>query len=184
LKGTNSYVFPQSSTIRFHFPERSKSLPACEVTWHDGITNIPEFEPEYQDILVNEKTGEPLKFPSPGKVLYSKEHVFFGGSHAEPLRIAPREKMIELRSSLPKFPQKNSSHYENFLLACKGEEEARSPFSISGPLTQVFNLGIIAQRLETDLEFDRDTSQITNHKKAQALLDPAPRQGWEQYYKM
>jgi len=145
---------------------------------------MPKIDPEYEEMLIDEKTGKPSKLSIPGKTLYSQDLVFTGGSHARPLQIIPRQKMLEMRESLPKFPQKNSSHYKNFILACKGEEETRSPFSISGPLTQVFNIGILAQRFGGELEFDKKTSQITNNKEANALLDPAPRKGWEEFYKL
>ena len=99
-------------------------------------------------------------------------------------QIVPRSKFLDMRASLPRFPQKNSNHYANFLLACKGEERSRSPFSVSGPLTQVMTLGILAQRLGGQIEFDRKNKRITNHPTAQTLLDPAPRKGWESYYKL
>ncbi len=89
-----------------------------------------------------------------------------------------------MADKLPKFPQKNSNHYANFLLACKGEEEARSHFAVSGLLTQVFNLGVLAQRFGGEIKFDSKTKQITNNKAANDLLDPTPRKGWEQYYKL
>lgn len=172
-------VYPQATTIKFDFPERGPGLPACQVTWYDGTQNKPMLEAEYTE------SGKPEELNRPGKVLYSENGlVFMGGSHASPLQIVPRQKFMDMRESLPQFPQKNSNHYANFLLACKGEEEARSPFSISGELSQVFCLGILAQRFGTDLAFDPKTKQITNHKAAQALLDPAPRKGWEEFYRL
>jgi predicted dehydrogenase len=179
-------IYPDASTIRFDFPERGPDLPACEVTWFDGVNNKPQLETEYSEPITNSETGEvthgPTTLNRAGKVLYSKELVFQGGSHASPLTIVPKAKYMDMRKSLPKFPQKNSNHYANFLLACKGEEEARSPFSVSGPLTQVFNLGVISQRIGGELEFDINKKQITNNKVALALLDPAPRKGWEEFY--
>ena len=81
------------------------------------------------------------------------------------------------------MPESPSDHFENFLLACKGEEKTRSPFEVAGPLSQVFNLGVIAQRLNQKLEFDRETKQITNNVFANALLaGQPPRKGWEEYY--
>ena len=50
--------------------------------------------------------------------------------------------------------------YKNFLLACKGEEKSRSPFSISGPTSQVFCLGVVAQRLSSKIIFDRKQSKL------------------------
>jgi predicted dehydrogenase len=181
-------IYPDSSTIKFDFPERGAGMPACEVTWYDGVKNKPQLEAEYSEPVTNKETGEvthgPTTLNSPGKVLYSKDLVFQGGHHGDPLRIVPREKYKAMRDSLPTFSQKNSNHYANFLLACKGEEEARSPFRISGELTQVFNLGVLSQRFGGELEFDRTRKQITNNKAANTLLDPVPRKGWEEFYRL
>ncbi len=172
-------IFPQATTIRFEFPDRGPGLPACTVTWYDGIKNIPSLEGEFT------RDGKDKPLTSPGKVLYGKDLTFVGGSHASPLQIVPRKKYIDMRNELPKFTTKNqSNHYANFLLACKGEEKTRSPFSVAGPLTQVFNLGVISQRLGGELLIDRQTKKITNHSVAQSLLDPSPRKGWEEYYRL
>ena len=181
-------IFPESSTIKFDFPERGPGMPACAVTWYDGVDNTPQLEAEYSEPVTDKETGEVTHGPTtptqPGKMLYSKELVFQGNSHGSPLKIVPREKYKAMRDSLPKFSQKNSSHYANFLLACKGEEETRSPFSVSGELGQVFNLGVLSQRFGGELEFDRTRKQITNNKAANTLLDPVPRKGWEEFYRL
>lgn len=91
---------------------------------------------------------------------------------------------MEMRRQLPHFPQRNSNHLENFLLAVKGEETARSPFSVGGPLNQVFNLGILSQILQREIRFDRETQQVIGDKQASVLMDPAPRAGWETFYRM
>lgn len=177
LDGVNQsgLIYPEGSTIRFSFNERGPDLPACEVTWYDGVNNVPTLEPEFTD------DGEPKPLKRTGKVLYGKDLTFQGGHHANPLRIIPRAKMMEMREQLVSFPQKNSNHYANFLLACKGDEETRSPFSVGGELTQFFNLGVLAQRLGGELKFDKEAKQITNNEIANALLDPAPRKGWEEF---
>lgn len=178
-EGPNDFVFPQASTIRFNFDARGEGLPACKVTWYDGKGNFPK---------TPEELGE-VKVDRPGKLIYGKgpdgkDLVFQGGSHASPLMILPRETFMEMRGDLPRVGGKNSNHYANFLLACKGVEEARSPFKVSGELCQVFNLGIIAQRVGQDLTFDPKTKAITGNAEAQALLDPAPRKGWEEFYQL
>ena len=90
-----------------------------------------------------------------------------------------------MESKLPEVPQSPSNHYANFLKAVRGEEKTRSPFEIAGPLSQVFNLGVIAQRLNTKLLFDREKKQITNNKDANSLLvGEPPRKGWEEFYKL
>ena len=82
------------------------------------------------------------------------------------------------------FAKGKSSHHENFILACMGQEKTRSPFSVSGPLSQMFTLGCMAQRLGGELEFDRENLRITNNKLANSLLKDEVRRGWEQYYKI
>jgi hypothetical protein len=70
-------------------------------------------------------------------------------------------------------------------LACQGKEKTRSPFEIAGPLSQVFCLGVLAQRLNTKIEFDSVTKTVTNNPFANAFLTGLPpRSGWEEYYKI
>ena len=122
---------------------------------------------------------------SPGKVIYSKELTFKGGSHSSPLKIIPVDKAKDMASRLPEVPKSPSNHFANFLKACKGEEKCRSSFEVAGPLCQTMALGVLAQRLNTKLVFNKKKKKITNSKIGNALLaGPPPRKGWEQYYKM
>lgn len=171
-EGASDYIFPQASTIAFRFPARG-AHPAVEVTWFDGLKNRPPRPAELE-------AGREL--PDNGKIIYSKDLVFLGGTHSATLRIIPDARMREMSESLPRITGRNSDHYLNFLLACKGTEKCRSSFDVAGPLTQVFLLGAIAQRLGGTLKFDRKSRRITNRKEADALLAPPPRKGWERYY--
>ena len=90
-----------------------------------------------------------------------------------------------MESKLQEVPKSPSNHCANFLLACQGKEKTRSPFEVAGPLSQVFCLGVMAQRLNTKLEFDPVKKQITNNPFANAMLAGAPpRSGWEEYFKV
>ncbi|MFZ9938209.1 MAG: gfo/Idh/MocA family oxidoreductase, partial [Luteolibacter sp.] len=116
---------------------------------------------------------------------YAGYLVFKGGSHGSTLTLLDSEKARDFFGKLPEWPKSPSNHFKNFLLACKGEEKTRSPFSVAGPLCQAMELGIIAQQVNARLEFDPATRRITNHKVADALLDgPPPRKDWEQFYKL
>lgn len=190
LEGYNKFFFPQSSTLSFKFPARG-NMPPVEIMWYDGVNNIPqvpegfgtsELDPNIPPTSVGKI--QPAKL-NPGKEIYSKTLTFKGGSHGSTLSIIPAEKAKEMESKLPEVPKSPSNHYANFLKACKGEEKTRSPFEIAGPLSQVFNLGVLAQQLNTKIVFDRETKQITSSKLANEMLVGAPpRKGWEQYYKM
>lgn len=173
--GPNEFIFPQATTIRFDFAARP-GLPPVEVFWYDGVKNLPPLPKEM---------GAEAKFSQKnGKFIYSKELTFLGGTHGDTLRIVPEEKMKALAPTLPRIQGGFSNHFENFALACLGREETKSPFHVSGPLTQVFLLGVIAQRLGGRLEFDRVAKRFTNSDRANELLAGGPpRAGWEEYFR-
>ncbi len=174
--GPSDFLFPQASTIRFDFAARG-AMPPVEVFWYDGVHNPPPLPAEL---------GDPAKFAQKnGKFIYSRKLAFLGGTHGDPLRIIPETKMKELAPELPRIRGGFSDHFQNFVHACQGREEARSPFHISGPLSQVFLLGVIAQRLGGRLEFDPVAKRFTNSDRANALLHgEAPRPGWEHYFRV
>ncbi|MCF8378713.1 MAG: Gfo/Idh/MocA family oxidoreductase [Bacteroidales bacterium] len=190
LDGHNSFFFPFSTTLEFKFPKRG-DMPALDITWYDGLDNRPSLPEGYGVSEENKDIPPPsdgklqIGKLSPGKIIYSKDLTFKGGSHSAALSIIPGGKSFEVQSKLPVVPESPSNHFENFLLACKGVEKCRSSFDIAGPLSQVFTLGVMAQQLSTKLIFDRETKQITNNNWAnQMLVGEPPRKGWEEFYKM
>ena len=188
LDGHNSFFFPMSSTLKFHFPKRRR-MPAVDIMWYDGLDNLPPIPAGYgvsglDPNIPPPSTGalQPAKL-NPGKIIYGKDLTFKGGSHGSTLSIIPEEKAKDLANKLPEVPVSPSNHFANFLKACKGQEKTRSSFDIAGPLSQVFCLGVIAQRLNTKFDFDPQKKEIVNNEFANALLvGPPPRKGWEQYY--
>lgn len=190
LDGLNDYFFPQASTLVFKFPARAK-MPPLDITWYDGVDNLPPLPDGFglTEALsdVPPSGGKPIQEVklNPGKIIYAKDLIFKGGSHASTLSIIPEEKAKAMAAKLPPVPESPSNHFENFLLACSGREKTRSSFEIHGPLSQVFSLGVIAQRLNEKLEIDAASGKITNDAFANALLaGPPPRKGWEEFYKI
>jgi hypothetical protein len=190
LEGHNPLFFPQASTLAFKFPER-KNMPPLTINWYDGVDNHPELPEgfgvsELASDIPDPGTGEikPAKL-NPGKEIYGKDLTFKGGSHSSALTIIPPEAAKDMESQLPEVPASPSNHFENFAKACMGQEKTRSPFSISAPLSQVFVLGTLAQRLKIKIEFDREKKKIVNNALANQLLAGAPpRKGWEEFYKL
>jgi predicted dehydrogenase len=172
----NDFIFPQASTIRFDFAARG-DMPPVDVFWYDGVKNRPPLPAELG-------AGATLTELN-GKFIYSKDLVFKGGTHGDTLRIIPDDRMRELAPTLPKVIGGFSDHATNFVRACQGLEESRSPFHVSGPLTQVFLLGVIAQRLGGTLDFDRDRGLFPGNATATSLLTRSPlREGWEEIYRL
>lgn len=190
LEGHNDYFFPMSSTIQFRFPRRG-DMPPLDITWYDGVNNQPklpngygasELDPNIPTVAGGKMEARKL---NPGKIIYSKDLIFKGGSHGSTLSIIPEEKAKEMASRLPEVPESTSNHFANFLLACQGKEKTRSPFEVFGPLSQVFSLGVMAQRLNVPIKFDRNTKVVTNNAFANDMLAGVPpRKGWEDFYKV
>jgi Predicted dehydrogenases and related proteins len=190
LEGWNPYIFPQASTLAFRFPARG-SQPPVELTWYDGQDNLPPLPDNIGEAVVDPNIPPPstgsidTKKRPPGKVIYGEGITFKGGSHGSTLEILPSEQAQDILSKLPEVPRSPSNHFKNFLLACKGEEQCRSPFSVAGPLCQTMALGVLAQRFNAKLAFDPVAKRITNNPKANAMLAGVPpRKGWEEFYKM
>ena len=189
-KGHNDFFYPFSSTILFRFGAR-QGMPPCDITWYDGIDNLPPLPDNYgqseynPDIPATNQGNTPVAELNPGKIIYGGDLTFKGGSHGSTLSILPSAKAEAIKSKLPEVPKSPSNHFENFLLACQGREKTRSPFEINGVLSHVFCLGVIAQRLNAQLFFDPRTKQFTNNAFANALLTGMPpRKGWEDFYKI
>lgn len=174
LVGKNEFIYPMKSTIAFDFAERGPTMPAMTLRWFDGTGNTPP---------VSKELG--IKAPSKGKIIYSDDLVFMGGTHGATLRIVPESKMKEMASKVPKITEKHSDHMDNFLLSAMGKETCHSSFEVAGPLTQIFALGCIAQRIGGTFKLDTKTGQITDNKRANELLKGnQPRKGWEEFYKL
>jgi len=188
LEGYSPFIFPQASTLAFRFPARG-SQPPVELTWYDGVKNVPELPANFGAAVVDPNIPPPTtgkidtKKHAPGKVIYGEGLTFKGGSHASTLQVLPSEQAKDLK--FPEVPKSPSNHFANFLKSCRGEETCRSNFAVAGPLCQAMAIGIIAQRVNSTVKFDPATRQITNHKTANELLAGVPpRKEWEQYYKL
>jgi hypothetical protein len=190
LDGHNPLFFPQASTLEFRFPARD-SMPPVKVTWYDGKHNHPLVPTSYGDIAtrediqaVNGRVMPAQELPA-GKEIYGKDWTFKGHSHGSTLSILEKEKAADLPKELLDYPRNTTNHYANFLKACKGLEPCLSPFEVAAPLSQVFCLGVAAQRFHARLEFDPVKKEITNHEAAnQWLRGTPPRKGWESFYQL
>ena len=184
LGGWNPYVFPQQDTLTMEFPATAKH-GAITLEWWEGLRNLPK-PPKgfvYEDnkgLFPASTANNGLKEPKlrPGKEIYCADGTIWRGlSHASTLKRVDGAPM-------PKFEKSREDHYRNFLRAAKGECEAQSPFSVTGPLSQIFCLGVAAQRLGRSFKFDPSAGKAVGDEEVDRLLQgPAPRKGWEEYYR-
>lgn len=189
IEGPSRFLFPQASTLVFRFPARP-SMPPLELSWYEGQQNLPPLPDNFGASVVDPNIPPPstgsieTKRLAPGKVIFGEGLTFKGGSHATELEVIGLAAK-DLAGKLPPTPEYGLSHAGNFLRSVMGLERCHSSFAVAGPLCQTMAIGIIAQRLDATLRFDRGSKRITNHKIADALLEGVPpRRGWEQYYKL
>ena len=181
VTGWNQYVFPIQDTLTMKFDD-------VTLEWYEGLDNKPPL-PEgfrYADnkgLFPASTANDGLIDPplKPGKEIYLADGTVWQGlSHAATLvRVGAQDEKV------PAFEKAGSDHWRNFLLAVKGEEEARSPFRVTAPLSEVFCLGVIAQRLNRGFKFDPVERKAVGDAEVGILLKgPAPREGWEEYYRV
>ncbi len=164
-------TFPRASIIRYRFPARG-TMPPVTLTWYDGRLKPPipgDFEP-----------GRILD--SNGAILMGDQGTAVHGSHgAGNLEVLPLEEMREKEpeKTLPRVPQRDSAHEQDWIRACKDGHPASSSFDYGGPLTEMVLLGVLAMRAkDRRLEWDAPHLQITNDAEANSLVHPPYREGW------
>lgn len=95
-------------------------------------------------------------------------------------RIFPESVAESAASVAETYPRIEASHQMNWANACKGLEEATSPFSYAAALTEVMLLGIVALRTGQgrSIQYDGDAMRITNIPEANGYLTRPYREGW------
>lgn len=187
VSGWNPYVFPINNTVTFKFP-KTAAHGDIDLEWWEGVENQPKVPKTYlyktnKGLFPASSANDGMIEPRlvPGKEIYTSNGVVWEGlSHSSPLMQIEGDKL-----DVPAFYDPKINHWKNFLLAVRGEDTANSPFSVGAPLCEIFALGCIAQRLNRSLKFDAKAKKFIGDDEANLLLSgPAPRKGWECYYKV
>jgi predicted dehydrogenase len=126
---------------------------------------------------LDQKVGRLISQGSNGSLFIGDKGMITTGTYGEYTRLLPVEKMRDYHFP-PEFLERSPGHYRDWIRACKGGRPACSNFSISAPFTQWINLGVLAVRLQTKLEWDNEKMRITNNSEADKLLKPSFRKGW------
>jgi len=170
---------PLSVHADVKIPAMEGSLPrAGVITWEFGARgNKPPVTVKYY-------LGGGITFPHPkhlekdrreigsGSVLVGKEMSIKAGSHSQGARIIP-EATMKITPRAPKAAprSKGHGHFENWTLACKGQDTAMSNFEYAGPLSEIIVLGDIALlHPGKTLLWDAKNMKITNDQAANKSL--------------
>lgn len=185
VTGWSRYVFPINNTLTFKFPGNARHRDVT-LEWWEGVKNQPKVPRNFlyktnAGLFPASAANDGMEEPKlvPGKEIYQSDGTAWQGmSHSSPLML-----IGDKDAKLPEYYDPQCNHWRNFLLAVRGEAEANSPFRIAAPLSQVFTLGCIAQRLNRGFKFDPVSKRAIGDDEVNLYLDgPAPRKGWEEYF--
>jgi predicted dehydrogenase len=166
--GVNEETAPQSSIVRFEFPERD-GMPPLKLTWYDGGL-MPPRPAELEEGRRFGNADDNLFIGDDGKML----------GH----RLIPESRMKDYKKPPQKIPR-SPGHHKEWLVACKGGPPARSNFDWAGPLTEVALLGNVALKMGKQLyekglklHYDGPNMKVTNLPEANRHIRDVYRDGW------
>lgn len=163
----NFDTFPIASIITYDFPARGKQ-PAVRMTWYEGGL-MPPTPTEMPDGKRLHDNGV-LYVGSKGKLHHSSH-----GGMPELLPAALNDEAKNVPKTMPRSP----GHYEEWILACKGQGKTMSSFEYSGPLTETVLLGVLALRAPgVRIEWDSENLKIKNVPDLNQHVHIDYRPGW------
>ena len=175
-KETNWEIYPRSSIVRYQFPARAE-MPPVKFTWYDGGM-MPERPTELADGLrMGDNDGGALFIGEKGKLMC--------GCYGRNPRLLPDALMKEYKQNLPpktipRIPEGEGGHEQDWVRACKGGLPASSNFDYSGPLTETVVMGTLAIRNAGKiLRWDGENMKVTNGEQANQYVRREYRKGWE-----
>jgi len=160
-------VFTQQFFSPKELPKQPDQLAADP---HDAAKTPHEREIDRWMSLIDQGTN--------GSLFVGEKGFITTGTYGENTRLLPVEKMRDYEFP-PEVLPRSPGHYHDWIRACKGGAPACSNFSVSGPFTEWIALGSIATKLNCKLEWDAEKMSVTNNAKANELLRPIVRKGWQ-----
>ena len=185
---TRILSFPESVKITFTFPCKKTGKDVI-ARWYHG-PDYPVPRPKELEIFRG------MGGVHGGTILYGSENRVMLESHAAKPYFFPisaqRNLMPKIKESLRKLPESippthreidhniaTKYHYNNWLLACKGEATCNSNFALSARLTEAILFANIALHLNCNLDIDPVNRTILGNETASKMINSTPREGWE-----
>ena len=158
------------SVLKFEFAARGKKPPVT-LTWMDGGQK-PENRPEWGMKEV----------PGRGMIMVGeKMSLLTGGRPASPKLLIPDADWNHFTKNLPKetIPRVEGGPIAEWIRAIKGTGPIPGAnFEYSAPLSELNAVGILAQRLNTRIDYDAVNMKVTNHPEFDKYIKEPVREGW------
>lgn len=167
-------VVTSKSKVNFHFPAKGDRGPVT-LTWLDGPQDYAKEAP------INQFGAEHAGHMGRACWMVGTKGLLGCGTHAGPPVILPTEVRKEWSANPPEqtIERVEGGPFREWIRAIKGEgPEPGSNFDYGARLTEIIQLGVIAQRFNTRIEWDAKNMKITNHPELNAYIKEPVREGW------
>jgi hypothetical protein len=118
-----------------------------------------------------------------GVLLIGTKATLMAGCYGRGPRLIPETKMKDFTppaKTLPRVPNGEAGHEQDWIRACKGGAPASSNFDYSGPLAEMVLMGNLAVRYPNRLLlWDGDNMKVTNDDEANGYVKQQYREGWK-----
>ncbi len=177
-KGLGKESFAKSCTVKFHFPARGKRGPVTINFYTGGDMPPAEAMAGIKETFNRiDRTGA-LLIGDKGTIsaglwnnlcyLKMKEDKKFRGGFKH-----------DAAKDVPQTLPRVRGHMEEWLDACRGKGKTFSPFEFGGHVTEIGAAGIVALRLERNIEWDGKAMKVKGVSQASSLINPESRKGWQ-----
>lgn len=174
---SNLYSPPHAETITYTFPARepigNAKMPELKVIWYDGGLLPPRPEELPDGEMMGDENGGLLFIGTKGKIM--------AGCYGLKPTLLPKSSMGYFKEPEPAIRRVPgggtgniwvNAHEQDWIRACKESPENRvetsSNFQISGPFTEMVDVGVLAVRLSgptglhRELKWDGESMRFTN----------------------
>jgi len=165
--GAGRETYPFAATIYMDFRARGEQ-PPVRVSWYDN--GLRPRTPE--------ELGGTRKLGPHGILMVGDKGKILGGGWAESPRLIPEEAMQAYKRP-PRTLRRVKGHHRDWIDACKGGEPSSANFDAVGRMVEVVLMGAIAERVPEKLRWDKASGRFSNSARANELVTPAFRKGWE-----
>ena len=162
---------PDQSILSFDFAARG-TKPPVTLKWYEGGLK-PENRPEWG-----------LKeMPGSGMIMVGdKVSLMTGGRPNDPRLLLPEEDWKSFQNNKPAqtIPRVEGGPRAEWFAAIKGTGPMPgSVFEYGARLTEMSLIGVLAQRMNTRIEYDAENMKVTNHPEFDIYIKEPVRKGWE-----
>jgi predicted dehydrogenase len=162
---------PDQSILSFEFAARG-TKPPVTLKWYEGGLK-PENRPEWGL----------AELPGSGMIMVGdKVSLMTGGRPNDPKLLLPEEDWKSFMENKPAetIPRVEGGPRAEWMAAIRGTGPMPgSVFEYSARLTEMSLIGVLAQRMNTRIEYDAENMKVTNHPEFDVYIKEPVRSGWE-----